>query len=410
MKKIVLILGIIFICITVAFFIYSKKIPSTKIINEQDIHYLTDMKNLEERLKANSKLIEEINSKYLEKINNEDNEWKNTLEEFENEESKIAEIVENLPVVGIGDSVLLGAKNALYNRFPNGYFDGKVSRTILGGEDVISSLESEGKLGNILILALANNGDYSNKRNTELMELVGERQVYWITAAGADDPTFNEKFRDFAINYPNLHIVEWENITFNHPEYLYGDGVHLREGTATKAYAENIFEYIYNDYLEDFKRKKDELIAEHEEKINKRIAFYGNNVLVNVFSSIYEKLNNALYNSNPEYNFDVAYNELKSKVESNTLENKIVLLFDKTSNISNDEYQKIIDLCQGHEIYICDISNNNLTFENENVKVINFYDEIKKNKDYIIADKIHLSQKGNEEFALTLFGVIDNQE
>ena len=50
------------------------------------------------------------------KLKEEEDNWQKKLQTLEEDESKLDEIVTNLPVVGIGDSVLLGAVNNLYNR------------------------------------------------------------------------------------------------------------------------------------------------------------------------------------------------------------------------------------------------------------------------------------------------------
>ena len=105
-----------------------------------------------------------------------------------------------------------------------------------------------GKLGNTVLLALANNGDYSDRKNTQLMELLGNREVFWVDAMGADDPEFNEKFAEFAKDYPNLHIIEWEKIAVNHPEYIYADGVHIK-GEGISAYVDNVYNSIYDFYI-----------------------------------------------------------------------------------------------------------------------------------------------------------------
>lgn len=70
------------------------------------------------------------------------------------------------------------------------------------------------------------NKDYSTAKNKKLMEVLENREVYWIDAVGADDPTFNDKFADFARNYPNIHIIEWEKEAKEHPEYLEPDKIH----------------------------------------------------------------------------------------------------------------------------------------------------------------------------------------
>ena len=55
----------------------------------------------------------------------------------------------------------------------------------------------------------------SDKRNKELMEIVEDRDVYWVSAVGADDPQFNDRFAEFAKDYKNIHIVEWDKAAKN---------------------------------------------------------------------------------------------------------------------------------------------------------------------------------------------------
>ena len=159
----------------------------------------------------------------------------------------ITQYVSNLPVVGIGDSVLLGSAEQLYKKFPNGYFDGKVSRTMKQSEEIIQNLIDEGKLNGPLVLALANNGDYSNYRNNSLMAIIGDREVYWVNAVLADDPEFNDKFAEYAKDYPNIHVVDWEKASKGHEEYFYKDGIHLKPD-GQKAYSELIYKAILTEY------------------------------------------------------------------------------------------------------------------------------------------------------------------
>ena len=144
---------------------------------------------------------------------------------------------------------MLGAANGLYKKFPNGSFDGKVSRSLTKGEEILKDLKNKGKLGDTIILALANNGDFLPKINKKLMEIVEDRDVFWVTAVKADDPKFNDKFREFAADYPNIHFVEWEEASKGHPEYFYADGIHLK-GDGIEAYAETIFDAICKFYME----------------------------------------------------------------------------------------------------------------------------------------------------------------
>ena len=227
----------------------NNNIDNLEIKNTDEL--IVDEINKENDLENNEK-IEQISEK-----NNTDNiDQEDPKENFDAiDEAQIEEDIKNLKVVGVGDSILLGAINELYNTFPNGYFDGKISRTIKDSEEVLINLKNKDKLGNIVILNLANNGDYSEKRNKELMEILGAREIYWLNAVGADDSQFNERFMEFANDFPNIHIIEWEKITENHPEYFYVDGIHLKP-SGEKAYAKAIYEAIYNDYLESLKTNK----------------------------------------------------------------------------------------------------------------------------------------------------------
>ena len=245
------------------------------VITEPD--NTAEMKELEDRLNENSKIMEERNQNYIENTKKEDNTVNsntivagldnkniknNTINSTENkslteeDEKNIEEKVKELPVVGIGDSVMLDAINVFYKKFPNGYFDGKISRSLYAAKDVVKKLKNQGKLGNTLILCLATNGDYSNKINKDFMELVGDREIYWVNAVGADDPKFNEKFKKFAADYPNIHIVEWDVEAKKYPEYFYSDKVHMKPGKGMEAYVDYIYQTIYNNYLEKAKSKK----------------------------------------------------------------------------------------------------------------------------------------------------------
>ena len=366
------------------------------IINEKD--NTKEMKELEELLNKNQKIIEEKNKDYINNLNKEREQWNNTLKDIENEKDKVAEIVHNLPVIGIGDSVLLGAIDGLYEKFPNGYFDGKVSRSITGSEELLEELKIEGKLGEPLILALANNGDYRDWVIDELMDILENRRIYWIDAVLADDPSFNERFENYVSGkYPNVRIVKWEEASKNHPEYFYADGIHLKS-EGVEAYSNVIYDAIYQDYLKEYGNESTKKIDEYNKNIKEKITFYGNDVLVNSYDNIKNKFEKASFNIKNTYN--EIYEDIKEKIENDTLEHKVVFIFDSEFKISKDEYKKLIELCNNHEIYICNMTKKDLLFEN--VITINFYEQIKKNNDYLMADKVHLSKKGNKALASLL--------
>ena len=251
------------------------------IITSKD--YSKEMKDLENRLNENLKFIEDKNKEFLDDTNTEaeensipkktENEVWNAITEKKvtanenvvsnnndtkiNDEKVVAKdkkevenVIRNSRIVGIGDSVMLDATKEFYNKFPKGYFDGKINRTISKSKEVLTYIKSKGKLGNIVILCLSTNGDYSDKQNTEMMKILGNRKIYWINAAGPDDPKFNEKFANFAKNYPNIHIIEWDKFANSHPEYLEPDKIHPNY-KGGKVLVQQIFDAICDDYLKE---------------------------------------------------------------------------------------------------------------------------------------------------------------
>ena len=224
----------------------------TILILEKD--HTVELNELQQKLEENSMIMEQNNNDFM-KVNDNVQQEEPPIEEeataiLEEEpvepDPNIEAAVHNLPVVGVGDSVLLGAVRDLHKQFPYGYFDGKVSRNLKGGEDVLRDLIKKGKLGNTVIIALANNGEFSSKRLTEFFQFLGDREIYWVNAVGADDPEYNDRFEEFAKAYPNIHIVDWYSAA--KPEYLYADKVHPKEGAGTAAYAQVIFDSIYENY------------------------------------------------------------------------------------------------------------------------------------------------------------------
>ena len=383
-------------------FILIILVGSFLVIVEKD--HTKEMKELEKVLNSNSKNIEQKNSEYINNLKKEQEEWEKLLQSMDDDESNIANVVSNLSVMGIGDSVMLGAINGLYNKFPNGYFDAEVSRSTVAGEKVLSNLKNSGKLGNVLILGLATNTMYTDRRIDNIMDIVGDRQVYWVNCVGCDDTSFNSRFAEYSKKYPNIHIVKWDDVAKGHPEYLYKDGIHPK-GAGIDAYVNAIYDTLYNTYKEEYKVKKEQMIKEHEQEENNKITFYGNDLLTNSYSYIQEKFTKATFNIK---NFNSLYDELENKIKDKSLEHRIVLLFD--NNISINQYKKIINLCKDYEIYIVNINNEKLKFSNDNVKVINFYNEINKNEDYTLADKIHLTEKGNKSLTNKLYKEIEGEK
>lgn len=365
-----------------------------------------EMKELEERLNENEKLIEEKNQEYMSSLDRDKKEWAKLYEDSENREEAVREILKQMPVVGIGDSILLDAVPDLYELFPNGYFDAKISRNLYVGEQILEELIEEGKLGDTVILCLATNGDYTQKRNERLMEILGDRDVFWIDAVGADDPSFNGRFAQFAENYDNLHIVPWEAYSKGHPEWFYVDGIHV-VGRGVREFAELIYRTVYQVKLDEFDVKMKEAIAAAEAEDRERIAFYGNKSLLNIYGDLSE-LDKAIFHVKEDYDPESLYAQLKEDIAKD-MEHNVVFLFDKEAKMTDADYERIADLCKDHRIYLCDL-NEDPNISRENVTVISFQEELKEHDEYLSPDRIHLSEEGNRVLVKKILDTLKNEE
>ncbi len=359
----------------------------TLFVLEKD--HSKEMKELEEKLNENRELMEQKNKKYLDSITEEENKWDDMIASLDADENKVVtEQVRNLRLVGIGDTVFLDSIKYLYNEFPKGYFDGKVSRSVLGGMGVVDDLKKNGGLSNTVVLALANNTMYREPWLNELFNKIGDREIYWINAVGADDPSFNRQFVEYAKGKPNIHIIDWEGFSKGHPEYFHADGIHPKDA-GMEQYAKLVYQSVYDVYVAKYREKKAELLKEKESVLNSKIAFYGNDALVNSYSFIDSKIENASFNIKD--NYDDLYNALEEKVKNKTIEGKVVLLYDESSSFTADNYLSLLTLLDGHEVYICDLTGIWI----ENVKIIPFYKELTTHEEYMMSDHKHLSEDGN---------------
>lgn len=369
-----------------------------KYLTAQD--YTKDMEALENHLGENEKLMQEKQQEYASNIQKEEDIWQNILQEMEENEAKLKEMVTNLNVVGIGDSVMLGAIENLYQTFPKGYFDAKISRTAWVVNDILKDLKSSNMLGNPIILNLGANGDCSLDCKRKILNTLKDNEVFWINVTNDKDVHVNDKLESLKNEFSNLHIIDWKSISANHPEYFIYDKIHLTtEGI--EAYTKTIYDAIYKLYLEKYEQKKQEIIHEHEEEMKKKVSFYGNNMLINAYHNIHEYYPDAKYVTDKNYNFNSLKQKIKDDLNNNTLTYKIIFILDKNAGITKNDYEELINLCKDHEIYIVSTTNDSLNelTKYENIQIIDFASEINNHNSYLMPDQIHLSSEGNTALA-----------
>lgn len=368
-------------------------------INAKD--HTKEMKQLEMQLAQNEKMIEEKQKAYQERIKEEENTWQETLENLEQQEQNLKEYVSKLSLVGVGDSVMLGAVPNLYEQFPNGYFDAKISRTAWVLNAILNDLKGRNLLGDPIIINLGANGDCSWNCKLEIIKICEDRKIFWVNTT--NDQHVNATLEDLAKEYDNVYIVDWNLQSSGHPEYFVADGIHLTE-IGKKAYTSTIYQAIYEIYSKDYEKKKEELQKEHEQKLKEKISFYGNDLLLNAVRELQTSFEDASFNVDSNFTKVSLETKIETDRKENNLNHKIVLVFDSKFSVSKEDYQKWINLWKDYEIYIVTTNYNKelSSLISDNVKVIDFYEEIKNNESYLMADKIHLTENGNHHLSMII--------
>lgn len=385
------------ILLTLIISIIVKKIEHTKIVliflmlygfsvYFSSIDYTDEMNSLKEQLKQNEIMMEQNNKDYLENLIKEQEKLEQSLKSYDITEEELKEKIKSMPLVGIGDSVMLGAAWNIKNMFPNSYIDAKVSRSIWKAEEVLQNLKSQNLLGNPIVIHLGTNGDCSKAFKNQIMDDLKNKKVFWINTNNL--LYVNNELKELEQEYDNLEIIDWYNYSLNHNEYFYIDGIHLNP-VGRKAYTEMIYNAIYNNYLKEIKLKKEELIKEHEEKQNNKITFYGNDMLLNAYEKLLDNYNNSNFIIN-EFTYQTLLNNLKN---NKNLSKKIILIFDKTFEITENEYNELLKLYPDKEIYFITL---------KPIKNAYYIDEA----NYLMPDGIHLNEEGNNKIIELLKEII----
>ena len=141
--------------------------------------------------------------------------------------------------IAIGDSILLGARDAVRSALPGITVNAEVGRQFTALPSLIRSLSSAGALRSNVVIHLGTNGpptDADLKR--ALDSLSGVRRVVLVNTA--EDRWWqdqaNSSIAKAAAGRPNVVVADWRSVANGHPEYFVSDGVHLTPAGAA-AYA-----------------------------------------------------------------------------------------------------------------------------------------------------------------------------
>ena len=175
--------------------------------------------------------------------------WQDSRKKLQSNE----EILSNLNLLLIGDSIALGAIDQFYAEFPASISDTAVSRQTTAGVGVCNSYVSEkGWNGDGVIFALGANGLLHDSLE-KMKGLIGEDKPLFVITVRAPyvnwEGTNNQKIYEFTEDVDNAYLIDWYTISEGHGEFFVEDGTHL-SSEGIRAYVEGIKEAVLKVYSE----------------------------------------------------------------------------------------------------------------------------------------------------------------
>ncbi|HEX6488642.1 MAG TPA: acyltransferase family protein [Candidatus Dormibacteraeota bacterium] len=148
-----------------------------------------------------------------------------------------------LPIVAVGDSVMVGAAPAMAHAIPGIEIDAREGRQVQTGLQVLEGLQPSGRLDGAVVVDLGNNGTFTSDQLSAFMKTLSSARLVVFVNLKEDEPwtAANNQLIDAAPQqYPNAVLVNWAAASSSHPEYFWDDGLHLRPEGA-QVYAQLIW-------------------------------------------------------------------------------------------------------------------------------------------------------------------------
>jgi hypothetical protein len=146
-------------------------------------------------------------------------------------------------ITAVGDSVLLGARAAIENRFPRVIVDASISRQPADIAERVRERIDVDRIGNVLILQTGTNGLPDAGGLDDFLGSLREMDLVVVMTVRSEVPWMDQSnaiIERTAQGKDNVVVADWARATVGHPQYLYKDGTHLTSA-GQRAYARLIW-------------------------------------------------------------------------------------------------------------------------------------------------------------------------
>jgi hypothetical protein len=139
-------------------------------------------------------------------------------------------------VVGIGDSVMLGARSGLEKRLGNVAIDAEVSRALPGIQARVDQRNTWGVLGQAVVIHAGTNGPVTIDGLERLLDSLSDAEVVVLVTVRTPHwwmPDSNAAIHELVRRHPEVRLADWEKESSGHGGYFVSDGTHLTSSGIT---------------------------------------------------------------------------------------------------------------------------------------------------------------------------------
>lgn len=132
-----------------------------------------------------------------------------------------------IQVSAVGDSVLLGCSNAITKLIPHFRYRAKESAQVDQAVKELQKMADNKKLGDIVLLAVGQNGFFTRRQAETLLKIADGRPVlvYTIYVGKEWEGANNKIWQDLAQEHAELELIDWHTLAKNRRNLLW-DGIH----------------------------------------------------------------------------------------------------------------------------------------------------------------------------------------
>ena len=308
-----------------------------------------------------------------------------------------AEIVRtgDLPLLAIGDSVMLGAKYNLEKRFPNGVVDARENRSFWPAYTILEEASKAEREFYPVVIGIGTNSPLDLSVCRRIIELCGDRQVFWLTTTNNWQFYNTDNIRQLAEEYENVTVIDWDTCSRGHEEYFYSDAIHLKEA-GREAYADLIYSAITERCFS--------LLPKEDH----RVFLIGDAFLLSCMNDLDLPEGEICVLAEEDLSASLMEKRTQELLDAGILPEEIVLVFSKTRLLESDLLNRILSRFPDQSITMIAVNDTEPAVLSHPETIELF--EYTPNRDDYSLDQKHLSAQGSAAFAEFLMETIFSED